>query len=127
MAAFRRRCGGFLVKKVRVLATLLAGLLAAGTSQADVFSLPSGETSLQFVFVGDAGNPNDPASGGLYGDVPYIVQHRQIQRHGCPVCAIPQFRCGRRHVRILQLDHGDAGEQSRESHGAARPAVTLTV
>ena len=71
MAAFRRRCGGFLVKKVRVLATLLAGLLAAGTSQADVFSLPSGETSLQFVFVGDAGNPNDPASGGLYGGVPY--------------------------------------------------------
>jgi formylglycine-generating enzyme len=72
MAAFRRRCGGFLRQKVRELAILLAGLLAARTLQADVFNLPSGQTSLQFVLVGNAGNPSDPTSGGLYGGVPNI-------------------------------------------------------
>ena len=71
MTAYRNRFAGFLVRKVNRFAILIVGLFAAGTSQADIFNLPSGQTSLQFVFVGNAGNPNDPASGGLYGGVPY--------------------------------------------------------
>ena len=71
MTAYRIRFAGFLVRKVKRFAILIVGLFAAGTSQADVFNLPSGQTSLQFVFVGNAGNLNDPTSGGLYGGVPY--------------------------------------------------------
>src|SRR5436190_20853443 len=71
MTANRESVVGFLVQKVKRFAILIVGLFAAGTSQADVFNLPSGQTSLQFEFVGNAGNPNDPTSGGLYGGVPY--------------------------------------------------------
>ncbi len=61
-----------LLRRVQRFAILVAGVLAARTSPADVFNLPSGQTSLQFVLIGNAGNPNDSTTGGLYGDVPYI-------------------------------------------------------
>ncbi|MGO9110726.1 MAG: formylglycine-generating enzyme family protein [Thermoguttaceae bacterium] len=55
---------------------LLAAALVASavTASADVFNMPSGETSLQFVTVGDPGNLPDPATGNLYGSVPYTFQ-----------------------------------------------------
>jgi len=50
-------------------------LFFAGTAQAgNVFQMPSGETSLQFVIVGDPGNVADPATGNLYGSVGYTYQ-----------------------------------------------------
>ena len=45
---------------VVIFACLTALPIAA---QADVFNMPSGQTSLQTVFVGDAGNGNDPSDG----------------------------------------------------------------
>src|SRR4051794_22641108 len=72
MTANRESVVGVLWQRVSGVAVLFVGLLATINAQADVFHLPSGQTSLQFVLVGNAGNPNDPASGGLYGDVPYI-------------------------------------------------------
>jgi formylglycine-generating enzyme len=48
--------------------------IAAGTAIADVFDMPSGQASLQFVTVGDPGNAPDPATGNLYGAVPYTFQ-----------------------------------------------------
>ena len=40
---------------------VVAGVLAAGVAYADVFNMPGGQTSLQFVTVGDAGNAPDTA------------------------------------------------------------------
>jgi formylglycine-generating enzyme len=58
---------------------LLRGFLAVAmlTStvaiHADVFNMGS-DTNLQFVTVGDTGNAADPATGSLYGSVPYAYQ-----------------------------------------------------
>jgi len=62
MNAFKFKRVGFAV----------VGLLAVGTAQADVFNMPSGDTSLQFVTVGDSGNVPDPATG--FGAVGYVYQ-----------------------------------------------------
>ena len=50
-----------------LLAAAICG--SAVSVQADVLSMPNGETSLQLVTVGDPGNVADPATG--YGTVPY--------------------------------------------------------
>ncbi len=58
-----------------VLASVL--VLTASVSQAqvsNVFTMPNGEASLSFVTVGNAGNAADPATGSLYGSVPYVYQ-----------------------------------------------------
>jgi hypothetical protein len=51
---------------------------AAGTAGADVFNMPSGQTSLQFVTVGDPGNAADVVvmDDGTrgYGAVPYVYK-----------------------------------------------------
>ncbi len=60
--------------------TMVRGLIAAAlaasvvTAQADVFNLGGSNTSLSFVTVGDPGNVADPATGNLYGAVPYSFQ-----------------------------------------------------
>ena len=58
-------------------ATALAALMA-GLTQADVFNMPPGQTSMQFVTVGDPGNAADTAvmddSTTGYGAVPYTYQ-----------------------------------------------------
>jgi formylglycine-generating enzyme required for sulfatase activity len=65
-----RRCAKVLV--------VLASVLAAGTAQADVFNMPAGQTSLQFVTVGNPGNAADTAVMGDgtsgYGSVPYTYR-----------------------------------------------------
>ena len=48
--------------------------MTAGVGQADVFNMPNGEASLQFVTVGGPGNAADPATGSLYGSVGYTYQ-----------------------------------------------------
>jgi uncharacterized repeat protein (TIGR03803 family) len=55
------------------LAALIAALalLPASLARADVFNMPAGQTSLQFVTVGDPGNAPDSATGNQYGAVPY--------------------------------------------------------
>jgi len=66
--------------------TIVRGLLAvvlltyAVSAQADVFNMPSGQTSLQFVTVGDVGNVPDPATGNLYGavDRPYNIAKNDV-------------------------------------------------
>ena len=58
------------VLMVGVLASVL--MLANGVAQADVFNMPTGDTSLQFVTVGDPGNAADPSTG--YGSVGYTYQ-----------------------------------------------------
>ena len=58
-----------------VLAVAIAAL-AAPAAQADVFNMPAGQTSLQFVTVGDPGNAADTSDHGTtgYGSVPYVYQ-----------------------------------------------------
>ena len=46
-------------------------LLAAGVGQANVFDMPGGQASLQFVSVGDPGNAADSMG---YGSVPYVYR-----------------------------------------------------
>ena len=60
-------------RRNRMLRGLLAVTLvtSAASVQANEFNMPSGQTSLQFVTVGDPGNVADPATGSLYGAVPY--------------------------------------------------------
>ena len=41
------------------------------------------------------------------------LQHRQIQRHGCPIRGVSKCRRGNRHVRLVQPANGDTGEQRR--------------
>ena len=67
-------------EKTRLRYVFAAALLASVVSaQADVFNMPAGDTSLQFVTVGNPGNPpdttvmtNDYTTG--YGSVPYVYQ-----------------------------------------------------
>ncbi len=64
-------------RRVRQLASAAAALLllSASVTQAQgVFNMQSGQTSLQFVPVGDPGNAVDPANGGHYGSVGYAYQ-----------------------------------------------------
>jgi formylglycine-generating enzyme required for sulfatase activity len=64
-----------LTRRVLSLAGLTLWALAmASAAKADVFNLPAGETSLQFVTVGDPGNA--PDTNGL-GSVPYTFQMGQ--------------------------------------------------
>jgi len=56
---------------MRSVCCVLAGLgcaLAASVASADIFNMPSGQTSLSMVSVGSAGNPN---AAGPIGAVPY--------------------------------------------------------
>ena len=55
-------------------AALLASAVSAQASTINVFNMPSGETSLQFVTVGDPGNLPGPATGGTLGSVPYVYK-----------------------------------------------------
>jgi formylglycine-generating enzyme len=61
--------GGRLSRLCCVLATVL--LLSATVARADVFNMPSGQTSLQFVTVGDQGNAADTTG---YGAVAYTYE-----------------------------------------------------
>ena len=45
------------------LAAMAVALLAASVASAQVFNMPSGQTSLQFVTVGDPGNLADTTTG----------------------------------------------------------------
>jgi formylglycine-generating enzyme len=58
--------------------SLLSASLASRPAWADVFSMPSGQKSLEFVTVGDPGNAADTRdalhSPGAWGAVPYIYQ-----------------------------------------------------
>ena len=56
---------------ISILAAIALMALAATAAQANVFSMPNGEASVQFVPVGDPGNAADPATGSLYGAVGY--------------------------------------------------------
>ncbi|MCC6127214.1 MAG: SUMF1/EgtB/PvdO family nonheme iron enzyme [Pirellulales bacterium] len=49
-------------------------VLVSGVASADVFNMPSGLKSLEFVTVGDPGNVADTSSGYSYGAVDYIYQ-----------------------------------------------------
>ena len=61
-----------------IVAAVAMVAMVAGAAQADVFNMPTGQTSLQFVTVGDPGNAadttvmNDGTTG--YGSVPYDYQ-----------------------------------------------------
>jgi hypothetical protein len=57
--------------RVLTAGILSAAIVAACVAQADVFSMPGGETSMQFVGVGNVGNAAD-ATG--YGSVGYAYQ-----------------------------------------------------
>ena len=68
LAIARRRVRRFASAVVVVL------IVAAGVARADVFRMPTGDSSLLFVPVSDAGNLPDPATGSLYGSVGYAYQ-----------------------------------------------------
>ena len=46
--------------------------ILVGVTHADVYNMPTGQTSLQFVTVDDPANAADPATG--YGSVGYTYQ-----------------------------------------------------
>jgi hypothetical protein len=58
---------------VGVLAVIL--VLSVAVAQADVYNMPTGQTSLQFVTVGNPNNAADPSTG--YGSVGYTYQMGQ--------------------------------------------------
>jgi uncharacterized repeat protein (TIGR03803 family) len=65
--------GGFVWRR-RWRRLAIIGAIALPPSSvacADVFNMPAGQTSLQFVTVGDPGNSPDPATGGTLGHVGY--------------------------------------------------------
>ena len=60
-----------------MVCVVAAGLLTVGIAHAqvsNVFNMPNGEASLQFVSVGSPGNAADPNTGSLYGSVSYVYQ-----------------------------------------------------
>jgi sulfatase modifying factor 1 len=61
-----------------VAVAALLGLLPAVAAEADVFNMPGGQTSLEFVPVGNPGNANDPDTG--FGSVaePYLIGKFEI-------------------------------------------------
>ena len=59
------------IRSIRIAVAFLV-VSAAVSVRADVFNMPSGQTSLQFVTVGDSGNASDPSTG--YGSVGYAYQ-----------------------------------------------------
>ena len=70
---WRRRRAKAIVRGL-LAAALLASAVSAQASTINVFNMPSGETSLQFVTVGDPGNLPGPATGGTLGSVPYVYK-----------------------------------------------------
>ena len=71
-----------MLHRCTIVLGVLSLVLAAGSAQADVFNMGgtisggtwTGLASLEFVTVGDPGNAPDPATGSLYGAVPYVCQ-----------------------------------------------------
>ena len=57
-----------------VLLAVAIAALATRAARANVFSMPAGETSLQFVTVGNPGNAADTNNSLGYGSVPYVYQ-----------------------------------------------------
>jgi formylglycine-generating enzyme len=57
--------------KSLILVLAVAAVLAVGSARSDVFNMTGGQTSLQVVTVGDAGNPADSTG---YGSVGYVYQ-----------------------------------------------------
>ena len=62
------------MKRSNGLAVLVvsAAMAAVGVARADVFNMPSGETSLKFVTVGDPNNPENQNTYPPYGSVGYV-------------------------------------------------------
>jgi formylglycine-generating enzyme len=66
--------------KSQIVVLAVAVVLSVGSVRADVFDMPAGQTSLQFVTVGDPGNTGEQSrliSSGdptVYGAVPYTYQ-----------------------------------------------------
>jgi formylglycine-generating enzyme required for sulfatase activity len=57
---------------VFILGVVIVVSMCVEVSRANVYDMPTGQTSLDFVTVGDAGNAADPSTG--YGAVPYAYQ-----------------------------------------------------
>jgi hypothetical protein len=66
------------VRYIMLSLVVLSLALSASLVKADVFNMPNGQTSLQFVTVGDPGNAPDTVveSDGTtgYGSVPYVYR-----------------------------------------------------
>jgi hypothetical protein len=59
----------------RIVTLTLCGALIAQTARANVFSMASGQTSLEFVTVGNPGNAPDTRYNGIsVGSVDYVYQ-----------------------------------------------------
>ena len=82
-------------------------VLAATAAQANVFNMPNGEASLQFVTVGTPATPPIRAAPVGYGSVPYTYQMGEVRCDGRAILPVPQCRRGDRHLRALQQLHGD--------------------
>ncbi len=71
-------CCAWRRRRLRLAAVIVAvALLPSGLASADVFHMPAGQTSLQFVTVGDAGNVADTTVGTGsfgFGSVAYTYQ-----------------------------------------------------
>ena len=66
----RRRAKG--IVRFSLAAAVLVSAVTVRAQTTNVFHMPSGETSLQFVTVGDPGNTANPSTG--YGAVGYTYQ-----------------------------------------------------
>ena len=97
---------GYLWRRPAVSRQMVIGLamvslaLTAGTARADVFNMPAGQTSLQFVTVGDPGNAADHTHRLRLGRL--HLPDGQVRRDRWPVLPVPQRRGEDGHLRLVQ-------------------------
>ena len=119
---------------VVALASVLA--MTVGVTQAqvsNVFNMPNGEASVQFVPVGDPGNPADPASGSLYGSVGYTyamgkydVTVGQYCQFLNAVAATDTYGLYNSYMAMTDLNYPTVGITQSGSPGSYTYAVSYT-
>ncbi len=75
-----------MVRGLLVAAVLASAVAAHAGTIPSVFNMPSGQTSLDFVTVGNPGNAADPATYSQYGSVGYTYQMGQYDTTAAQYC-----------------------------------------
>ena len=96
-----------------VLGVLCLSFSGVGSvsAQTNVFNMPGGQASLQFVTVGNPGNAADTATGSLYGSVAYTYQMGKYDVTVGQYCQFLNAVAEDGHLRALQQYDGHRGVQ----------------
>src|SRR6185295_1715892 len=76
------------MKRTHLVWSLSVLAILTSTGRPDVFNMPSGQTSVQFVTIGDPGNTADPGTGSFYGSVGYVYK---IDKYDVTTAQYTQF------------------------------------